>query len=75
MIDLGMKHMSEGIDHLLFLLMLLLPAPLFVSNKKWGQYGGLKYSLIKLIKIITAFTVIRTHNTFFQKVITDNFKV
>jgi hypothetical protein len=57
MIGLGMKHISEGIDHLLFLLVLLLPAPLFVSHKKWGQYGGLKYSLFKLIKIITAFTL------------------
>jgi hypothetical protein len=57
MVGLGMKHISEGIDHLLFLLVLLLPAPLFVSNRKWGQYGGLKYSLLKLIKIITAFTV------------------
>ena len=57
MIGLGMKHISEGIDHLLFLLVLLLPAPLFVSDTQWGQYGGLKYSLIKLIKIITAFTV------------------
>ena len=56
-IGLGIKHTSEGIDHLLFLLVLLLPAPLFVSNKQWGQYGGLKYSLLKLIKIITAFTV------------------
>jgi HupE / UreJ protein len=57
MVGLGMKHISEGIDHLLFLLVLLLPAPLFVSNRKWGQYGGLKYSVLKLIKIITAFTV------------------
>jgi HupE / UreJ protein len=57
MIGLGMKHISEGIDHLLFLLVLLLPAPLFVANRKWGQYGGLKYSLLKLIKIITAFTI------------------
>ena len=57
MVGLGMKHISKGIDHLLFLLVLLLPAPLFVSHTQWGQYGGLKYSLFKLIKIITAFTV------------------
>lgn len=57
MIGLGMKHISEGIDHLLFLLVLLLPAPLFVSNKHWGQYAGLRNSLVKLIKIITAFTL------------------
>jgi HupE / UreJ protein len=57
MVSLGMAHISAGIDHLLFLLVLLLPAPLLVSHKKWGQYSGLRYSLLKLIKIITAFTV------------------
>jgi HupE / UreJ protein len=57
MVALGMKHISEGTDHLLFLLTLLLPAPLLVSKRKWAQYGGLKYSLLKLLKIITAFTV------------------
>jgi hypothetical protein len=57
MVNLGKKHISEGTDHLLFLLTLLLPSPLLVSNKKWTDYGGLKYSLLKLIKIITAFTI------------------
>lgn len=57
MVTLGMNHIAEGTDHLLFLLTLLLPAPLLVSNRKWAQYGGLKHSLLKLIKIITAFTI------------------
>jgi hypothetical protein len=57
MVELGMRHIAEGTDHLLFLLTLLLPAPLLVSNKKWAKYGGLRYSLLKLLKIITAFTV------------------
>ena len=41
----------------LFLLVLLLAAPLLINNKKWGNFGGIKYSLIRLIKIITAFTI------------------
>lgn len=57
MVGLGMKHISHGTDHLLFLLTLLLPAMLLVDNKKWSKYGGFRYSLIKLVKIITAFTI------------------
>jgi HupE / UreJ protein len=57
MVGLGMKHIAAGTDHLLFLLVLLLPAPLFVSRKKWAQFGGLRYSIVKLLKIITAFTI------------------
>ncbi len=57
MVKLGMRHISEGIDHLLFLLTLLLPATLLVENSRWGVFGGSKYSLIKLLKIVSAFTV------------------
>ncbi|MEC4004531.1 HupE/UreJ family protein [Flavobacterium sp. SUN052] len=57
MISLGMKHISEGIDHLLFVLVLLLPAPLLVTRKKWSHYGGIKYTLKRLLKVITAFTI------------------
>jgi len=57
MVSLGMKHISEGTDHLLFLLTLLLPATLLVENKRWSKFGGTKYSLVRLLKIITAFTV------------------
>lgn len=57
MVGLGMKHISEGTDHLLFLLVLLLAAPLLVNGNKWGNYGGFCYSLRRLIKIITAFTI------------------
>ena len=57
MVELGMNHIASGTDHLLFLLTLLLPAPLLVSNKKWGKFGSLRYSLFKLLKIITAFTI------------------
>ncbi len=54
---LGISHIAEGTDHLLFLLVLLLPAPLLVDRKRWTDYGGLKYSFWKLLRIITAFTV------------------
>jgi hypothetical protein len=57
MIALGMKHISEGIDHLLFLLMLLISAPLISINKKWVYNGEIKYTVIQILKIITSFTV------------------
>jgi hypothetical protein len=40
----------------MFLLVLLLPAPLLVVGNHWGKFGGVKYSLIRLLRIVTAFT-------------------
>jgi hypothetical protein len=57
MVNLGMNHIAEGTDHLLFLLVLLLAAPILANGDKWGNYGGFRYSLLRLIKIITAFTI------------------
>ncbi len=54
---LGVEHIKNGTDHLLFIITLLLPACLLVNNKKWWGYGGLKYSVFRLLKIITAFTI------------------
>jgi len=33
---LGMRHIAEGTDHLLFLLVLLLPAPLLAAGRRWA---------------------------------------
>ena len=57
MVRLGMQHIAEGTDHLLFLLVLLLPAPLLVHGGRWGRFGGVRYSLRRLLLIVTAFTV------------------
>lgn len=57
MVALGVQHIKEGTDHLLFLLVLLLPATLLVDGKRWGDFGGTKYSVQRLLKIVTAFTV------------------
>lgn len=53
----GMRHIAEGPDHLLFLLALLLPAPLLAAGKRWGKHDGLKPTFLKLIKIVSAFTI------------------
>jgi hypothetical protein len=57
MVKLGADHIAEGTDHLLFLLVLLLPAPLLTSNGRWGKFGGVRYSLRRLLTIITSFTI------------------
>lgn len=57
MVGSGMQHIKGGTDHLLFLLVLLLPATLLVNGKQWGDFGGTKYSVVRLLKIVTAFTV------------------
>ncbi len=56
LVSLGMKHIAEGTDHLLFLLALLLSAPLVVSGKTWGAFGGVRYSIVRLFKMVSAFT-------------------
>jgi hypothetical protein len=59
---LGMQHIAEGTDHLLFLLALLLPAPLFFvrsSNGRgqWDGAGSVRASCVRLLRVVTAFTV------------------
>jgi hypothetical protein len=57
MVSLGMHHIQTGIDHLLFLLVIILIAPLMIEKKRWASFGGKKYTLIRVLKIITAFTI------------------
>lgn len=58
MVGLGMRHIAEGTDHLLFLLVLLLPAPLLLTKaRRWGRFGGVRYSVGRLLWIVTAFTL------------------
>ena len=56
MVQLGTRHIAEGTDHLLFLLALLLPAPLLVRFRRWGKFGGVRYSLRRLLLLVSAFT-------------------
>jgi len=54
---LGMRHIAEGTDHLLFLLALLLPAPLIVVGSRWAGVADVRRSLVKVLRIVTAFTI------------------
>jgi hypothetical protein len=55
--QLGIRHIAEGTDHLLFLLVLLLPAPLLVVGSRWRGTTGARISLLRILRIVTAFTL------------------
>lgn len=54
---LGVKHIAEGTDHLLFLLTLLLPAPLLAYAGRWSGPATVHRSLVQILRIVTAFTL------------------
>jgi len=54
---LGVRHIAEGTDHLLFLLVLLLPAPLLATGRRWESTASVRDSLLRIVRIVTAFTV------------------
>lgn len=57
MVQLGISHIAEGIDHLLFLVVLLLPAPLLHQNKRWTSFAGIRLGMTQLLRVVTAFTI------------------
>jgi hypothetical protein len=54
---LGMRHIAEGHDHLLFLIALILPAPLVAAGRRWGGFGGVRHTARGLFSVVSAFTV------------------
>ncbi len=54
---LGIRHIAEGTDHLLFLLALLLPAPLLCMYGRWAGFAGLRHGFTQILKVVTAFTI------------------
>jgi hypothetical protein len=56
-VSLGVQHIAGGYDHLLFLLALLLPAPLIARGGRWKDPRGSRDTLGQLARIVTAFTI------------------
>jgi HupE/UreJ protein len=56
-LKLGVTHISEGADHLLFLIMLLLPAPLLALGGRWMRTDNLRRSCFRVVHVVTAFAV------------------
>lgn len=53
---LGAAHIAEGTDHLLFLLALLIVAPLQAQGRRWGQARAPGSALKRVAGVVTAFT-------------------
>jgi hypothetical protein len=53
----GVLHIWGGIDHILFLLALLLPSVLRRENGRWLPVGNFQNALASVLKIVTAFTL------------------
>jgi hypothetical protein len=53
----GVWHIWTGPDHVLFLIALLLPAPLIRRSGAWQPRDGFIATLREVIKIVTAFTL------------------
>jgi hypothetical protein len=53
----GLWHIWSGIDHLLFLLSLLLPAVLRRADGRWEPVQQGRAALLSIIKVVTAFTL------------------
>jgi hypothetical protein len=53
----GIWHIWSGIDHLLFLLSLLLPAVLRRRDQHWEAVPLAKPAFLNILKVVTAFTV------------------
>lgn len=57
MFHLGMQHIREGADHVLFLLTLLLIAPLAIAGNNWSLFQGTRYTFNRFLKISLSFTI------------------
>ena len=54
---IGARHILEGHDHLLFLLVLLLPAPLLAASGSWTTPRPARDTIRHLAWVVTAFTL------------------
>ena len=57
MLGLGFHHVLQGADHLLFLLTLLLPAPLVAVAGRWRRGDGPLATAGRVVHVVTAFTL------------------
>jgi hypothetical protein len=54
---LGMQHIAEGTDHVLFLLVLLLVAPAVAYDRRWSSVADVKTSVWNTLKTVSGFTL------------------
>lgn len=59
-VKLGVKHIWLGIDHILFLIALILPAAMIRRERSWEPVTEFRSALFYVIKIVTLFTIAHT---------------
>jgi hydrogenase/urease accessory protein HupE len=57
MVRLGVQHIEEGTDHQLFLLILLLPAPLLAAGRRWSGPVPARRAVRRIASITLSFTL------------------
>jgi hypothetical protein len=57
MIRQGLQHIGDGTDHLLFLITLLLPAPLLAGRRRWQPATSARRALGRILHVVTAFAL------------------
>jgi hypothetical protein len=56
-VKLGIKHIWKGIDHILFLVALILPAAMLRHNNNWQPVAEFRPAFMYVVKIVTLFTI------------------
>jgi hypothetical protein len=59
-VKLGIKHILLGIDHILFLIALILPAAMIRKERHWEPVAKFRSAFFYVIKIVTLFTIAHT---------------
>lgn len=59
-ISLGTEHIRTGADHVMFIFALLLPSVLVFRQSRWRPTARFRSSLLRVLKVATAFTVAHT---------------
>lgn len=57
MVREGVIHIGIGFDHILFLLVLLLPAVLISKNRAWVPVSSFRQAFFNVVTVVTLFTV------------------
>ena len=57
MIPQGVLHIWIGIDHILFLIALMLPTVLLLKEGSWEPVTGFRKALWNILKVVTVFTI------------------
>ena len=59
-VKLGIKHIWLGIDHVLFLIALILPAAMIRREYQWEPVSTFRSAFFYVIKVVTLFTIAHT---------------